>query len=202
MTEKEETIKLPGDTTLKNASKLSIQEDKPIMLDYWMDSCDESTSVMIGVKTNDEKLLVRSSEEFTSPISKIYKVGDDYIIMTSDVTSFYPNMCIRNQWSPAHFPKEEFCDKYEWFFNERVKIPKSNPMNYVYKIILNSTFGLSNEENSFFYDPELCMRIPLNGQLSLMMLYDMLLDAIPDAVGLLQNTDGVEIRIPRDMHDV
>lgn len=84
MTEKEETIKLPGDTTLKNASKLSIQEDKPIMLDYWMDSCDESTSVMIGVKTNDEKLLVRSSEEFTSPISKIYKVGDDYIIMTEN----------------------------------------------------------------------------------------------------------------------
>lgn len=134
--------------------------------------------------------------------SGIYKSDDDHIIMTSDVTSFYPNMCIRNKWSPAHFPKEEFCDQYEWFFDERVKIPKSNPMNYVYKIILNSTFGLSNEENSFFYDPELCMRITLNGQLSLMMLYDMILDAIPDAVGLLQNTDGVEIRIPRDKQDV
>lgn len=84
MTEKEETLKLPGDTTLKNASKLSIQEDKPIMLDYWMESCDESASVMIGVKTNDEKLLVRSSEEFTSPIGKIYKVGEDYIIMTEN----------------------------------------------------------------------------------------------------------------------
>ena len=132
----------------------------------------------------------------------VYKSDDDHIIMTSDVTSFYPNLCIRNQWSPAHFPKEEFCDQYEWFFDERVKIPKSNPMNYVYKIILNSTFGLSNEENSFFYDPELCMRITLNGQLSLMMLYDMILDAIPEAFGLLQNTDGVEIRIPRDKKDL
>ena len=122
--------------------------------------------------------------------------------MSSDVTSFYPNLCIRNQWSPAHFPKEEFCDQYEWFFDERVKIPKSNPMNYVYKIILNSTFGLSNEENSFFYDPELCMRITLNGQLSLMMLYDMILDAIPEAFGLLQNTDGVEIRIPKNKQDL
>ena len=84
MTEKEESVKLPSETTLKNASKLSIQEDKPIMLDYWMDSCAASTSVMIGVKTTDEKLLVRSSEEFTSPISKIYKVGDDYIIMTEN----------------------------------------------------------------------------------------------------------------------
>jgi len=84
MIEKEDTVKLPSETTLKNAAKLSIQEDKPIMLDYWMDSCDENTSVMIGVKTTDEKLLVRSSEEFTSPISKIYKVGDDYIIMTEN----------------------------------------------------------------------------------------------------------------------
>jgi len=84
MTEKEETVKLPADTTLRNASKLSIQEDKPIMLDYWMESCDESASVMIGVKTTDEKLLVRSSEEFTSPIGKIYKVVEDYIIMTEN----------------------------------------------------------------------------------------------------------------------
>ncbi len=134
--------------------------------------------------------------------SAVYKSDEDHIIMTSDVTSFYPNLCIRNQWSPAHFPKKEFCDQYEWFFDERVKIPKSNPMNYVYKIILNSTFGLSNEENSFFYDPELCMRITLNGQLSLMMLYDMILDGIPEAVGLLQNTDGVEIRIPKDKKDL
>ncbi len=134
--------------------------------------------------------------------SGVYKSDDEHIIMSSDVTSFYPNLCIRNQWSPAHFPKEEFCDQYEWFFNERVKIPKSNPMNYVYKIILNSTFGLSNEENSFFYDPELCMRITLNGQLSLMMLYDMILHAIPEAFGLLQNTDGVEIRIPKDKKDL
>ena len=84
MIEKEDTVKLPSETTLKNAAKLSIQEDKPIMLDYWMDSCDENTSVMIGVKTTDEKLLVRSSEEFTSPISKIYKVVNDYIIMTEN----------------------------------------------------------------------------------------------------------------------
>ena len=134
--------------------------------------------------------------------SGVYKSDDDHIIMSSDVTSFYPNLVIRNNWSPAHFPKEEFCALYEWIFDERVKIPKSNLMNYVYKIILNSIFGLSNEENSFFYDPELCMRITLNGQLSLMMLYDMILDGIPEAFGLLQNTDGVEIRIPKDKKDL
>ena len=123
------------------------------------------------------------------------------VIISSDVTSFYPNLAIRNKFSPGHFPKEEFCDQYEWFFNERKKIPKSNPMNYVYKIILNSTFGLSNDENSFFYDPELCMKITVNGQLTLMMLYEQIMERIPDAVALLHNTDGIETMIPRQYYD-
>ena len=131
----------------------------------------------------------------------VYEPDDDIMIMSSDVTSFYPNLAIKNQWSPGHFPKEEFCDQYEWFFEERKKIPKSNPMNYVYKIILNSTFGLSNDENSFFYDPELCMRITINGQLSLMMLYVQIMERIPGAIALLQNTDGVETIIPKAFYD-
>jgi hypothetical protein len=127
----------------------------------------------------------------------VYESDDEYIIMSSDVTSFYPNLVIRNQWSPQHFPKELFCPQYEWFFDERVKIPKSNPMNYVLKIILNSTFGLSNDVTSFFYDPELCMRITINGQLTLMMLYERIMEEIPGAISIMHNTDGIEIKIPR-----
>ena len=132
----------------------------------------------------------------------VYKSSDDMIIMSSDVTSFYPNLAIRNKFSPGHFPVDDFCDQYEWFFDERKKIPKSNPMNYVYKIILNSTFGLSNDENSFFYDPELCLKITINGQLSLMMLYEQIMERIPGAIALLQNTDGVETVIPREYYDL
>lgn len=131
----------------------------------------------------------------------VYTSDDQYVIMTSDVTSFYPNLAIRNGWAPAHLPKEEFCEQYEWFFDERKKIPKSDPRNYVYKIVLNSTYGLSNDENSFLYDPELTMRITLNGQLSLMMLYEMICEGIPNAVPLMQNTDGLETRIPRKYVD-
>jgi hypothetical protein len=131
----------------------------------------------------------------------VYEPDDDMMIMSSDVTSFYPNLAIKNQWSPGHFPKEEFCDQYEWFFEERKKIPKSNPMNYVYKIILNSTFGLSNDDKSFFYDPELCMKITINGQLSLMMLYEQIMERIPGAIALLQNTDGVETIIPKAFYN-
>ena len=134
--------------------------------------------------------------------ASVYKSDDDNIIMSSDVTSFYPNLAIMNKISPAHLDKKAFCQLYEWFFTERKKIPKSNPMNYVYKIILNSTYGLSNDKNSFLYDPQFTMFITVNGQLTLMMLYEMIMQAIPEAIPLLQNTDGVETIIPRSKIDL
>jgi len=130
--------------------------------------------------------------------SGIYEANDDMIIMTSDVTSFYPRLAMVNQWSPAHLPKEDFCEQYEWFFNERVKIPKSDPTNYTYKIILNSTYGLSNDKFSFLYDPQFTMQITINGQLTLMMLYEMIMEKIPGAIPIMQNTDGLETMIPKD----
>jgi hypothetical protein len=74
--------RLPENNTLQHAAKLSIVEDKPIMMDYWTSSLDKS--VLIGVKDNQEKLLVKSEEEYTSPVSKIYKVGKEYIIVTEN----------------------------------------------------------------------------------------------------------------------
>ena len=82
MSEENENL-VPCEAALTNAAKLSIRDDKPIMLDYYCDSCN-NPEVLIGVKTNDEKLLVRSSEEYTSPISKIFKVSDDYIVVTEN----------------------------------------------------------------------------------------------------------------------
>lgn len=74
--------RLPENSTLQHAAKLSIVEDKPIMMDYWTSSLDKS--VLIGVKESNEKLLVKSEEEYTSPIAKIYKVGKEYIVMTEN----------------------------------------------------------------------------------------------------------------------
>lgn len=128
--------------------------------------------------------------------SGVYEATEGYTIMTSDVVSYYPNLAIRNKLSPGHLPQEQFCQLYEWFFDERVKIPKSNPKNYVYKIILNSTYGLSNDENSFLYDPKFTMSITINGQLLITKLFEMILQGIPGAVPIMLNTDGVEIMIP------
>jgi hypothetical protein len=81
-TTNESNYRLPNDTTLKHAAKLSIVEDKPIMLDYWTISLDKKA--LIGAKENGEKLLVRSDEEYTSTITKFYKTVNDYIIITEN----------------------------------------------------------------------------------------------------------------------
>lgn len=81
--EPENTYKLPSSALWEHVSKLAIVEDKPIMLDYWTDSLEKN--VLIGVrKETGEKLLVKNAEEYTSPISKIYKVKDCYIICTEN----------------------------------------------------------------------------------------------------------------------
>ena len=128
----------------------------------------------------------------------IYEAKNGWVIMTSDVTSFYPNLAIENGFSPKHLPNKEFLELYKWFFEERKLIPKKDPKNYVYKIILNSTYGLSNDANSFLYDPKFTMRITINGQLQLSMLYEMLSEGIPEGIPLMQNTDGLEMMIPFD----
>jgi hypothetical protein len=74
--------RLPTDATLKHAAKLSIVEDKPIMLDYWTPSLDKKA--LVGSKDTGEKLLVKSEEEYTSTIVKFYKSGTEYIVITEN----------------------------------------------------------------------------------------------------------------------
>tara|TARA_E500000178_G_C16531825_1_gene534786 strand:+ start:273 stop:584 length:312 start_codon:yes stop_codon:yes gene_type:complete len=74
--------RLPSNLTMQHITKLSIVNDKPIMLDYWTKSLENT--IIIGIRENGEKLLVKSEEEYTSPISKIYKVETDYIIETEN----------------------------------------------------------------------------------------------------------------------
>lgn len=125
----------------------------------------------------------------------VYVAGDGYSIESCDVTSFYPMLAIQNEWAPAHLPRELFCELYLWFFNERKKYGKKDPLNYLFKIILNATYGLSKAKGSFLKDPEFTYKITINGQLLLSMLYEMITTALPDAIPLLQNTDGLEFMI-------
>jgi hypothetical protein len=68
---------------MQHACKLAMAQDKPIMMDYWVES-HLAGKVMIGVRATDEKILLRSEDEYTSPISKLYKVGEEFILITEN----------------------------------------------------------------------------------------------------------------------
>jgi len=41
-------------------------------------------NILIGVREDGDKLLVKSEDEYTSTIVKIFKVEEDYIILTEN----------------------------------------------------------------------------------------------------------------------
>jgi hypothetical protein len=92
MSSSQETVdvsRLPELKTMQEACKIAITEDKPILMDYWLGSINKS--VLIGVSKNmvdgeevTEKILVRSEEEYTSPIVKVFGLGKEYVVMTEN----------------------------------------------------------------------------------------------------------------------
>ena len=127
--------------------------------------------------------------------STIVRADDDYAIWDWDVTSFYPMLGIVNHLYPEHLT-DRFCAVYKEVFEERQHYPKGTPENAMYKLALNGVYGDSNNQYSPFYDPKYTMSITINGQLSLCMLAEQLLN-IPDLQMIQVNTDGLTIRIPR-----
>jgi hypothetical protein len=74
---------LPSVAVLQHAARLAIQQDKPILLDYYVDTATGKAFMGEDQETK-ERMLVKSSDEFTSLIQKVYKVQDDYIIITEN----------------------------------------------------------------------------------------------------------------------
>jgi len=80
--QQQQISRVPTYACFQHATKVAILEDKPIILDYWTSSLEKTC--LIGVRSNNEKLLVKSEDEYTSPIAKIFKVDTEYIIVTAN----------------------------------------------------------------------------------------------------------------------
>jgi len=74
---------LPNSTTLLQASKIAIEQDRAIMLDYFRQTAN-GTAFLGEDPESKERILVKSKDEFTSLIKKLYKAGDDFIILTEN----------------------------------------------------------------------------------------------------------------------
>lgn len=122
----------------------------------------------------------------------VYTENSNWLLEDIDVTSYYPNLGIENGLYPEHL-SPTFCHVYKELFDARQKIDKKNPINYIYKIILNSAYGLSKEMNNYFHDPKYTFTITINGQLLLLMLAQRLKEKVPGILFYQLNTDGVTV---------
>jgi hypothetical protein len=75
---------IPNEKVLVHAAKIAMEHDKPILLDYYKETRVGGTAFLGEDKETKEKILVKNPEEYTSPVIKMFKAKDDYIIITEN----------------------------------------------------------------------------------------------------------------------
>ena len=75
---------VPGERTLYNAAVIALKNDKPIFLDYFAETKPGGPAFIGLDESTGEKFLVKSADEYTSTIKKLYKVKDDIIVETEN----------------------------------------------------------------------------------------------------------------------
>lgn len=124
----------------------------------------------------------------TISTKKIHETG---LIVHVDVSSFYPSMMIqynlltRNASDPS---------KFKDIYDKRIALKKAGKKKEQapYKIILNSTYGISKDKYSKAYDPRRGTEICVNGQL---LILDLLEHLEGHCKVLQSNTDGLIVKV-------
>jgi hypothetical protein len=132
--------------------------------------------------------------------SVTYVANNEYTIIDLDVRSYYPNMFISNRVYPEHL-SETFCDIYKEVYLKRKSYPKGTPQNAVMKLALNGTYGATNDQYSPFYDSQSTMAITVNGQFTLCLLIEELLE-IKNLEMIQANSDGITFICKRESEPV
>lgn len=129
---------------------------------------------------------------------KVFEYNEEYFGIDSDVTSFYPNMMIKDNIYPDHLVGELYIECMREFTLERIEAKKSGDKVKADsgKITVNSAFGKLGFEGSWSYDDQAMIQVTLNGQLYLLMLIEQL--SIKGFEVISANTDGVISLVHKD----
>lgn len=159
-----------------------------------------------GIKCTIAKGGIHSIDD-----SRIVKCKKNWSLYEIDVSSMYPNSIIEGNLYPKHLgPNWKMGIKK--LYNDRINNLKPklktldkksteykfiNSKQNAIKLALNGGgYGKTNEKHSWQYDPLVMMKTTIRGQLSLLMLMEMLIDANLDIELISANTDGIVIHHP------
>lgn len=171
-----------------------------------------SYSVNISLHGNIYNLAMgglHSSEE-----SVCYRADDETLIIDRDVASFYPYLILNNKYFPQHLG-EIFLTVFRTLVERRLhgkamakeckkKGDKEGEKFWSIeadglKIAINGIFGKFGNMYSIVYSPDLLAHVTIGGQLSLLMMIDMMGWAGIPVISA--NTDGIVIRCPKARYD-
>lgn len=134
---------------------------------------------------------LHSSESGVSHFS-----DDDFVLIDRDVESYYPRVILNLGLYPLHLGVE-FLTVYGGIVNKRLSAKKSGDKVTAdsLKITINGSFGKFGSKYSILFAPNLLIQTTLTGQLSLLMLIEML--HLEGLEVVSANTDGIVIKCPR-----
>lgn len=125
----------------------------------------------------------------------------NYIIIDKDVESFYPRIILNQGMYPEHLGPV-FLQVYRTIVDRRLaaKAAGNKPVADSLKIVINGSFGKFGSKYSILYAPNFLIQTTITGQLSILMLIEMLEMAGIHVVSA--NTDGIVIKCPRNGVDL
>ena len=131
----------------------------------------------------------------------IFETDDEYIIRDMDVSSYYPNLIINNNFYPKHLG-ENFIRVLKRITKERIEAKNSGDDTKAFglKITINSVFGKLGSETFWLLDPKQMLSTTVSGQMGLLMLIE---DLHINGIQVIScNTDGVVCKIPREKEEL
>jgi hypothetical protein len=122
---------------------------------------------------------------------------ENMLILDRDVASYYPAIILNQQLFPKHIGPQ-FLQTYKNIVDRRLKAKKDKDKTTAdsLKICINGCFGKLGSKWSIFYSPDLLIQVTLTGQLSLLMIIEMLEWLGVSVVSA--NTDGIVCLCPQD----
>lgn len=151
---------------------------------------------------NNIKMIYGSGGVHACIKSGVYEEDENFIIMDVDIDGQYPSLEIIQGIYPEHLGKEfiEILDK-EIVSVRKAEKKKPNKEDRKFSIIegfklaSNGSYGKSNEENSWLYDPLYTMKTTIPGQIIISMWVESICENISDITILQVNTDGWTFKI-------
>lgn len=135
--------------------------------------------------------------EIERELRELAEYGQTLVIQDSDVASYYPSLILTTGIYPPQIGPM-FQEIYRGWFERRIAAKRAGDKKNAnsLKTLLNGTFGKLGSKWSIFYAPSEMIQVTVGGQLSLLMLIEMLeINGLPV---ISANTDGLVIYCRRD----